>query len=156
VVVGISQYPKLAADKQLRYTERDAQSIYTELISPEGGSFKAENVHVITGAKATLAGIRHEINEWLPSVSKDGDRVLIYFAGHGFVFEGLGYLAPYDLTLSNIKGTGYPMRELGDVVGNRIHARWKILMTDACHSGAISPEESQNLNNTLAGLRPRS
>ena len=25
-------------------------------------------------------------------------------------------------------------------------------MTDACHSGAISPEDSQNLNNTLAGL----
>lgn len=152
VVVGVSQYPKLPADKQLRYTERDAQSIYTALISPEGGSFKAENVHVLTGAKATLAALRREINEWLPSVAKDDDRVLIYFAGHGFVFEGQGYLAPSDIDLANIKSTGYPMRELGDVVGNKVHARWKILMTDACHSGAISPEDSQNLNNTLAGL----
>jgi tetratricopeptide (TPR) repeat protein len=152
VVVGVSQYPKLPADKQLRYTERDAQSVYTELISPEGGSFKAENVHVLTGAKATLAGMRREIDQWLPSVARDGDRVLIYFAGHGFVFEGQGYLAPYDMDLANIRGAGYPMRELGDVVGNKIHARWKMLLTDACHSGAISPEDSQNLNNTLTGL----
>ena len=85
VVVGISQYPKLDPARQLRYTERDAQSIYTILISPEGGSFKAENVHVLTGAKATLAGLRREIGQWLPSVAQDGDRVLIYFAGHGFV-----------------------------------------------------------------------
>src|ERR1051326_3553139 len=152
VVIGISEYPKLDPDKQLRYTERDAQSVYTILISPEGGSFKAENVHVLTGAKATLAAMRHEIDEWLPSVAKDGDRVLIYFAGHGFVFEGRGYLAPSDIDLADIARTGYAMRELGDVVGNRIHARWKILLTDACHSGAITPEESQNLNNTLAGL----
>jgi tetratricopeptide (TPR) repeat protein len=152
VVVGVSQYPKLPADKQLHYTERDAQSVYTELISPEGGSFKAENVHVLTGAKASLAGMRHEIDEWLPSVAKDGDRVLIYFAGHGFVFEGQGYLAPFDLDLGNIKATGYPMRELGDVMGSKIHARWKILLTDSCHSGAISPEDSQSLNHTLAGL----
>ena len=152
VVVGVSQYPKLGPKQQLRFTERDAQSIYTILISPEGGNFKAENVHVLSGAKATLAGLRHEIDEWLPSVAKDEDRVLIYFAGHGFVYEGQGYLAPYDIDPANIKGTGYPMRELGDVVGNKIHARWKMLLTDACHSGAISPEETQNLNNTLAGL----
>ena len=42
---------------------------------------------MLTGAKATLAGIRHEIDEWLPSVAKDDDRVLIYFAGHGFVYR---------------------------------------------------------------------
>jgi tetratricopeptide (TPR) repeat protein len=152
VVVGVSQYPKLAARQQLQFTERDAQSIYSILISPEGGAFKAENVHVLNGAKATLAALRHEIDEWLPSVAREQDRVLIYFAGHGFVYEGQGYLAPVDINPANVKGTGYPMRELSDVIANKIHARWKIVMADACHSGMISPEESQNLNNTLAGL----
>jgi tetratricopeptide (TPR) repeat protein len=152
VVVGVSQYPKLAASQQLQFTERDAQSIYSILISPEGGAFKAQNVHVLAGAKATLAALRHEIDEWLPSYAKEEDRVLIYFAGHGFVYEGQGYLAPVDIDPANVKGTGYPMRELSDVIANKIHARWKIVMADACHSGMISPEESQNLNNTLAGL----
>jgi tetratricopeptide (TPR) repeat protein len=152
VVVGISHYQNLPENLQLHFAERDAQSIYTVLISPEGGNFKAENVHVLTGAKATLANVRHEIDEWLPSVAQPDDRVLIYFAGHGFVYEGQAYLAPYDVDLKRIANTGYPMRELGAVIGDKIHAKSKILLTDACHSGAITPDETQSLNNTLSGL----
>ena len=132
--------------------ERDAQSIYTIAISPEGGNFKQENVHVLEGAKATLASVRHEIDEWLPSVAKDGDRVLIYFAGHGLVYQGKGYLAPYDIDLSNVAATGYPMDELGQTIGTKIHATSKILLTDACHSGAISPADTETLNGKLANL----
>ncbi|MGA1994627.1 MAG: tetratricopeptide repeat protein [Bryobacteraceae bacterium] len=152
VVVGISHYNNLPAKLQLQFPERDAQSLYTILISPEGGNFKAENVHVLTGAKATLAGLRREIDTWLPSVASPGDRVLIYFAGHGFLYQGQAYLAPVDFDSGRIAETGYPMRELGEVIGSRIHAKWKILFTDACHSGAISPEDSQSLNSVLSGV----
>jgi tetratricopeptide (TPR) repeat protein len=154
VIVGISAYPHLPAARQLRYPERDAQSIYTALISPEGGNFKAENVKVLTGAKATLAGIRQEIGTWLPSVAQGDDRVVIYFAGHGFVFEGKAYLAPYDFEMANVKGTGYPMDELGATIGGKIHAKWKVLLTDACHSGAISPTDTESLNHGLGSLTP--
>ncbi|MGO9260204.1 MAG: tetratricopeptide repeat protein [Bryobacteraceae bacterium] len=153
VVVGISRYQNLEQKQQLEYPEADAQSIYTILISPEGGNFKAENVHVLTGAKATLAAVRHEIDDWLPSAAKDDDRVLIYFAGHGFLYQGKGYLAPFDFDPSRIAATGYPMDELGAVIGGRIHAKSKILLTDACHSGAISPEDTESLNHTLSGLQ---
>jgi len=152
VIVGISRYQKLPDRWQLQFPERDAQSIYTILISPEGGNFKQENVHMLTGAKATLAAVRHEIGEWLPSVAKDGDRVLIYFAGHGLIYEGHGYLAPFDLDLDNIGATGYPMDELGVTIGSKIQAKSKILMTDACHSGAISPTDTEALNGKLAAL----
>ena len=152
VIVGISSYPKLPANLQLQFAERDAQSIHTILISPEGGNFKQENVHMLTGAKATLAAVRHEIGDWLPSVSKDGDRVLIYFAGHGFVYQNKGYLAPSDIDLNNIGATGYPMEELGGAIGSKIQAKSKILLTDACHSGAISPADTENLNGKLAAL----
>jgi len=120
VIVGISGYKNLPPDLQLKYAERDAQSIYTILISPEGGNFKAENVHVLAGPKATLAGLRQEINGWLPSVAKDDDRVLIYFAGHGFMFQGKGYLAPYDFDRDKIAATGFPMDELGATIGGKI------------------------------------
>ena len=132
--------------------ERDAQSIYTILISPEGGNFKQENVHVLTGAKATLANVRREIGEWLPSVAKDGDRVLIYFAGHGLIYDGHGYLAPFDVDLANVGTTGYPMDELSVTIGSKIQAKSKILLTDACHSGAISPTDTETLNGKLATL----
>ncbi|PWT98375.1 MAG: hypothetical protein C5B51_29485 [Terriglobia bacterium] len=152
VVVGISNYPNLGENLQLQYAERDAQSIYTILISPEGGSFKAENVHVLTGRQATLANLRREIGEWLPSVVKPDDRVLVYFAGHGFMKDGKGYLAPYDIDLTKVAATGYPMDELGAVMGGKIQAKYKILLTDACHSGAITPEDSQDLNRALTNL----
>ena len=152
VVIGISHYRNLPENRQLQFPERDAQSMNTVLISPEGGSFKAENVHVLDGAKATLAAMRHEIGTWLPSVAKPGDRVLIYFAGHGFVHQGKGYLAPYDIDMGNIAATGFPMDELGLDMGSKIQATYKVLLTDACHSGAITPDETQSINNTLGNL----
>ncbi len=152
VIVGISAYPKLPAERQLHFPERDAQSIYTALISPEGGNFKVENVKVLTGAKATLSAIRQEIGTWLPSVAQGDDRVVIYFAGHGFILEGKAYLAPVDFDMKNAKGTGYPMDELGATIGGKIHAKWKVLLTDSCHSGAITPEDTETLNHGLGNL----
>src|SRR5215203_5180132 len=44
LVVGISKYAKLPESGQLLFPERDADSMYSVLISPEGGNFRAENV----------------------------------------------------------------------------------------------------------------
>ncbi len=157
VIVGVSRYPKLPPELQLQFTERDAQSIFTALISPEGGNFHVENVHLLTGDKATLAGLRREIDTWLPSVAKEEDRVLIYFAGHGFMYQGKGYLAPSDFDRDHVAESGFPMDELGAVIGSKIHARSKILLTDACHSGAITPgadasQDTESLNKSLGAL----
>jgi tetratricopeptide (TPR) repeat protein len=150
LVVGIAGYqdPRI----KLLFSERDAQDIFDILISPEGGNFHRENVHLLIGAKATLANLRHELEDWLPAQAKKEDRVLIYFAGHGFLAQGHGYLAPYDLDLHNIKQTGYPMDDLGATIGGKIKAKDKILLTDSCHSGAIRPEESQDINHRLIEL----
>src|SRR5579871_6737770 len=153
LVVGVANYQNLPASKQLQFPERDAEAVYSILISTEGGNFHAENVHKLVGAKATLAAVRHELEEWLPSVSKDNDRVLIYFAGHGFLYSGRAYLAPYDIDPNNIAGTGYPMDDLGAAIGSKIHAKSKILLTDSCHSGAIRPEDTQSFNRSLIDLQ---
>ena len=153
LVVGIATYQNLKADQNLRYSERDADSIYSILISPEGGNFRAENVHRLIGPKATLANFKHEVEEWLPSVAKDDDRVLIYFGGHGFLAKGQAYLAPYDLrpgSEANVAATGYSMGTLGSTFGGRIHGKWKVLLTDACHSGAISPDGIAAFNQRLS------
>jgi tetratricopeptide (TPR) repeat protein len=151
LVVGISQYRNMP-DNSLQFADRDAESIYSILISPEGGNFRAENVHKLVGPQATLANLRREIEEWLPSVAREEDRVLIYFAGHGFVFNGRAYLAPHDLSPGDIPGTGYPMETLGKVFGSQIRARYKVLLTDACHSGAITPDASATINRSLLDL----
>src|SRR6185437_10424210 len=97
--------------------------------------------------------ILHELQSWLPSVTAPNDRVLIYFAGHGFISGGKGYLAPYDVDLHNLAGTAIPMETLGNLIGTRIQGKWKVLLTDACHSGAITPEtDPTQLNHLLLDL----
>ena len=153
LVIGISEYPNLPPQGQLRFPARDAAAIYAALISPEGGQFPPENVRRLIGKDATLANIRQALEQWLPSVSKDDDRVVIYFAGHGFVAGGKAYLAPYDIDPNDIPGTSYSMEKLGRVIGADIKAKWKVLLTDACHSGAITPEaDTRQINASLLQL----
>ncbi len=153
LVIGVSRYANLPSSAQLHYPNRDAEEMYTTLISPEGGQFPPENVHRLIDAQATQANIRHELEQWLPSITKPDDRVLIYFAGHGFVSNGKGYIAPYDISLQNVANTAYPMDQLGQDIGSRIKGKWKVLLTDSCHSGAITPEEDRAaLNKTLLDL----
>ena len=54
LVVGIAGYQNPGVPK-LHFSERDAQDMFDVLISPEGGNFHRENVHLLIGAKATLA-----------------------------------------------------------------------------------------------------
>ena len=155
LVVGVSNYQNLPDAQQLPYSNRDAEAIYSVLISPEGGNFPAENVHKLIGSAATLSNIKQNLEEWLPASAKKDDRVLIYFAGHGFVdpADGTAYLAPYDFRKNDIVHTGYAMSRLSSVIGSAIQAKDKILLTDSCHSGAISPDaDVQRINQSLSNL----
>jgi tetratricopeptide (TPR) repeat protein len=154
LVIGVSIYQNLDGSRQLLYSESDAEAVYRTLISKEGGAFPAENVHVLLGRNATLANIKRELEEWLPSVAQPSDRVLVYFAGHGFVSNGKGYLAPYDVDPQRLDTTAYPMNTLGTVLAQRVTARWKVLLTDACHSGKINAETTNEALDTQFSALP--
>ena len=140
LVVGIGKYQKLDPSENLRFPETDAEAVYRILISQQGGAFPAENVHRLIGSQATLQSLRHELEEWLPSVARESDRVVVYFAGHGLVKGSRGFLAPWDVDAQSPERTAYPMDLLGKVLAEKVRARWKVLLTDACHSGKITPE----------------
>jgi tetratricopeptide (TPR) repeat protein len=153
LVVGIAHYAHLPAKAQLQFADRDAEEVYTTLISAEGGNFPAENVHKLTNEQATLQNLRRELEQWLPAVTGPQDRVLIYFAGHGFIAAGKAYLAPNDVDVSRLSATAMPMEDLGKDIGTQIHGKWKVLITDACHSGAITPEDdTAQVNHSLLDL----
>jgi tetratricopeptide (TPR) repeat protein len=144
LIVGVAQYQNLSPDKQLQFPESDAEAMYRVLINKEGGSFPAENVKFLKGSQATLANIKRELEVWLPSVAQPQDRVVVYFAGHGFVKDGKGYLAPWDVNPDKLDVTGYPMSAVGDILANKVKASWKVLLTDACHSGKINSETTND------------
>jgi tetratricopeptide (TPR) repeat protein len=142
LVIGVGKYERLDPEDFLKFSESDADAVYRVLISLQGGAFPPENVHKLIGPQATLFNIRRELEDWLPLVAKEPDRVVVYFAGHGFVQSGRGYIAPYDVDPSNPATTAYPMSRLGTVLTGSVKARWKVLLTDACHSGKITAETS--------------
>jgi tetratricopeptide (TPR) repeat protein len=144
LIVGIGSYQKLPAEEFLKFSESDAEAIYRVLIGQQGGAFPAENVHRLIGPQATLQNLRHELEEWLPSVAQDTDRVVVYFAGHGLVLHGQGYLAPWDVDISHAETTAYPMKTLAKVLGEKVKARWKVLLADACHSQKINAETTDD------------
>ena len=105
LIVGIARYKNLDESKQLRFPETDADAMYRVLINHEGGAFPAENVKFLKGEQATLANIKYHLEEWLPKVAQPMDRVVVYFAGHGFVQNGKGYLAPWDVDPDKLETT---------------------------------------------------
>jgi tetratricopeptide (TPR) repeat protein len=156
VVIGISDYQKLEKDQDLPFAERDAESVYEVLISKEGGNIEWQNVRKLLGKDATQAKIRQTLEEWLPSVATEQDRVIVYFVGHGLVDDNrAGYLAPYDVDPRNVGGTAYPMSRLSEVLANKVKSRWKVLLTDACHSGKITPNSTLSTVNGTFRQLPR-
>src|SRR5438876_4769891 len=96
LIIGISHYKDIA---QLNYAHTDAKNFYNYLISKAGGSIDPANMKFLTEENATAAQIVLGI-KWLVNSSKEGDKAIIYFSGHGDVETvgnlHTGYLLSYD------------------------------------------------------------
>ena len=81
LLIGAGQYPYLAAKWSLAGPSKDVQSMSDFLVDQWG--FSDADVRIIQDRDATKRGILDGIGTWLPSVTKAGDRIVIYFSGHG-------------------------------------------------------------------------
>ena len=149
LVIGISKYANLPATAQLSFPDWDAREIADVLTSRVGGQFPPDNVHLLVNEEATGEKIRYEIEQWLPSVSKDNDRVLIYYSGHAILWREQGWLFPYDGEVTRIASTAYPTANLGATLRNRIRGKWKVLLTESAHSGVLNPDVDRAAGDTL-------
>ena len=94
LVIGVGTYKNLDPRQNLKFSENDARHIHDVLIGQESGSFEPEKrAGTRSDPEATLAKMTEALDEWLPSVATKSDRVVIYFAGHGFLADHKGYLA---------------------------------------------------------------
>ncbi len=96
IVVGISQYHYI---KPLHYADSDAELFAELLQSGAGGNIRPENLFLLKNDSANAGNFWSAIsrisnNKYL----KEGDRVYIYFAGHGDAVRGLN---EYYLLLSD-------------------------------------------------------
>ena len=136
VLIGINGYHESLG--RLSFCINDAMLMSETLLS-ECCGFSWENIVVLTDDQAkerlpTFGNIHSWLGTWLSRPGPD-DLVLIYFAGHGREANSEALLAPMDATLESLPVTGIPVRNVVDML-ERCPAAQKVLLLDACHSGA--------------------
>ena len=96
IVIGISGYPNVKP--VLNYCDDDARLFIDFLQSKAGGNVKTENIKVLLNENAKSADIQCDAYKWLMRKNlTSGNRLFIYFSGHGFASnEDNYYLLPYD------------------------------------------------------------
>lgn len=148
-----------------KYANPDLASTHTELAESarvmhrlmlDHGKLDPNRTKLLTNEQATRHAIETSIVDWLPSVTRPGDVVFIYFSGHSGQFETRdpkepdGFdeaIAPYDLTAGQADAPREQRLKLlreSNIVDDTL-ARWiqelqgrqVVLMFDTCHSGGI-------------------
>ena len=125
VVVGAARYAHMPS---LRYTDDDAYQIYAFLKSPEGGALPDEQLRILIDEDATRINILHAMRSVFLRAD-DNDVIMFYFSGHGLE----GSFLPVDFDgYQNYLGHG----EIKELLAAS-HAKHKLVLADACHSGSL-------------------
>ena len=136
ILIGINGYHESLGT--LNFCANDATLMQETLVSDCCG-FSPENIVLLSDDQAkdrlpTFGNIHSWLGTWLSRPGPD-DLVLVYFAGHGREESGQALLAPMDATLESLPVTGIPVGNLVDML-ERCRAAQRVLLLDACHSGA--------------------
>lgn len=140
VIIGISTYKNLPLKSHLEFADEDASAIRDFLIGPSGG-FSHENVELLLNEQASREPILRALERLQNKASPD-DLAFIFFAGHGIVRSGQGFVLAYDSQPADLLFTAVEMDSFNSLIKN-LRARSVVIFTDACHSGTIGDLASQ-------------
>ena len=138
VVIGISDYQDEEIP-DLEYAHLDAEAFAAYLQSPAGGELKEEQLKLLTDHKATTGQIAAAL-DWLIEVSKENDKAIIYFSGHGDVEtktnRNLGFLLTYDSPARVYIAGAYPIFYLQVILETLAEKGvTTVMVSDACRAG---------------------
>lgn len=134
LVIGIDEYHH---HSPLDHAENDAELIVETLVQDLG--FPKENIARLINQEATKEQILHEFASLTDMASDANDRVLVFYAGHGYTAQGIrgdiGFLVPVDGNVDD-KATLIRWDELTRNA-ELIAAKHILFIMDACYSGLI-------------------
>ena len=150
VIIGINRYQDPGIG-DLDYAVADAMAFQQTLVSVPNG-FPSTNVLLMTDEATnpnhipTRSNLIAQLTTWLQLAGAD-DTALIYLAGHGIEKDGRSYLLPHDAKMTNLGLTAIELEYLKESL-QQSNARNKVLIVDACHSGA--GRDTQLMGNSMA------
>ncbi len=139
--VGVNQYEDRYST--LPFCANDANEIaqvFTEIsaASTDGGR---PHIRLLTDSqedrrlRPTKANILRAVED-MTKVAGPDDRLVFGFFGHGEVSGGRSYLLPMDALAGKADGTALAIDWLAETLSS-CRARFKLVLLDACHSGAL-------------------
>ena len=81
LLIGAGAYPHLEATDALQGPQNDVRAMKTFLL--QEWEFSSSDVRVLLDEQATKAAILEALEVWLPNSTETGDRIVVYFSGHG-------------------------------------------------------------------------
>ncbi|MFN8285732.1 MAG: tetratricopeptide repeat protein [Chitinophagales bacterium] len=139
LVVGISDYKELP---HLKYADTDAKTFAAYLKTISGTD--TNNIKLLTNTDANRVNLISQLMSIKKSVGR-GDKVYIYFAGHGDIETEIsngGILLLYDSYKENyyMNPNGFLHEsDLKNIIAQISKSETQVfLITDACHSGSLS------------------
>jgi uncharacterized caspase-like protein len=142
IVIGIENYLTTGIGK-VRYAEADAQAVASAL---EKLGFTVDCI--LLSEKATKNTMAHKISDLLESL-QSGDRVLLYYAGHGFAEVGNTILSCSDSILKKIGDTGIRVSWIMDRLEESACDK-AMFFFDACHAGATTLKADRSVLDTMS------
>ena len=135
IVVGVNHYEDQRI-RDLDFSASDAKMVAETL--EQSGLYERVYLYAdgIEDAEPTLKNVLGKIKAVADSAGPD-DMILFYFSGHGFPDEdeGHNYLAVKDTDPELLLKFGIGLQEVYEFL-NESKARAKVILLDACHSGA--------------------
>jgi len=132
VVIGINRYTKAP---RLNYAVNDAKSVVAAV---QKLGFASDKILLLVDQEATKQRIEQILYGTLRRASPE-DRVLVFFAGHGFTSAlprggEEGFLLPVDGDPEDLPLTAIAMEDIRKIA-RRIPAKHILFAVDACYSG---------------------
>jgi hypothetical protein len=152
VVVGISKFQDPSLN--LKYPAKDAMDFAAALKDKKIGNFNPEHVRTLTNELATRENIINALDDIAKNKATEEDLVVVFLSTHGspgeIDIEKKGYFVAYDTKIDNLLSSAIKMEDFESIVGNRIRARRKIVLLDACYSGqTISGQKGMEMVGAL-------
>ena len=133
LIIGINKYENV---QKLDFAADDAIAMKEILI--ESFNFPEDNISILLNEEATKDNIVKEFSN-VVFKAQEGDRVLVFFAGHGETMElpeggQMGYLIPVNGDADNLYYSSIAMDELKRL-SLMSKAKHMLYLVDACYGG---------------------
>lgn len=165
LVIGIDAYGRDPNIGPLDGAVADALRMQSYLLTE--GVYAAEQVLLLADGAATRAAILSAIEDWLIAGTRPGERVLLFYAGHGGHVPGLQNPAASDQVLIPVDSHFDDAGELRDFIRDkelaalleRLNDRQVTVIVDSCFSGDITrgaplPDDRARMRTIAYPARP--